>query len=513
MNILAKASFVFYVVHSVDAELEYVDQSGATVGETFTIFFRYKPGKNPNARSFEAKFYQTAAARLGDWTRDAGVGLADIQPPLYYFVPDIPSQNPDDANEWLDAKLVVRANPTKDFESTAEEHTYFLKITMIRGEDDDSPGPGIVTTSDDTSDELPEVSTSSTNNADGTITVTATKPSQETIDEALTETESATATGWVIRSRAQGRYWGQWIKAYERIDDHLSSVIDDDFISTLIQEDLPETDVSGIRRGVNAVLDIINYVIEYTMEPNVEVEVRPTYQLLNTLHGHTVEFIDDATGRVAGHYVIKDNTGTVVEILPEGTVVENRKGESIRVGGRRISFLTTSRGEWTIIRPGGHKTIVPHPLSDQQREIVGSASRVTFSYPAYTIIPTQPISLRLIPILGPLGAWLNSAVIRWDEPLSIASGTATGQGQAVYRYKFDRTEHLNPRFDGTWQSVTAGDKHVTLNNVLQGVNYRIQVQAGTYYRFNNVPDINGNLINVDKYVWGDISTTYYPNFT
>ncbi len=202
------ANFIFHVMTTTDADIEERDGNdfdNVGTGSVFTVLFQYKPGRNPISHGFRAWTYTTPEGRETDFEADTGTGLAMNTPQNIIFTPNAP-QSASNPNEWLFGQMIARTEAREAFDDDAEDHTYYLKITILQGQqgttnvpgsesvevspDETPPGPGhVANLSSETDDEA------------NTITVTWEAP----IDD-----NGAEVTGYEVRVRAGGTGWTNW---------------------------------------------------------------------------------------------------------------------------------------------------------------------------------------------------------------------------------------------------------------------------------------------------------------
>ena len=131
------AGFIFHVIATTDADIEgrYNEDTFNNVGTgtTFVVLFRYKPGRNPIAHGFRAWTYTTSEGRETDFEADMGTGLAMNTPQNILFTPNAP-QSASNPNEWLFGQMIARTEAREAFDDDATGHTYYLKISILQGQ-------------------------------------------------------------------------------------------------------------------------------------------------------------------------------------------------------------------------------------------------------------------------------------------------------------------------------------------------------------------------------------------
>ena len=139
------ADFIFHVMTTTDADIEgrYNEDTFNNVGTgtTFVVLFRYKPGRSPIAHGFRAWTYMTSEGRETDFEADMGTGLASNTPQNILFTPNAP-QSASNPNEWLFGQMIARTEAREAFDDDAEDHTYYLKISILQGEQGAATVPG-----------------------------------------------------------------------------------------------------------------------------------------------------------------------------------------------------------------------------------------------------------------------------------------------------------------------------------------------------------------------------------
>ena len=203
------AGFIFHVIATTDADIEgrYNEDTFNNVGTgtTFVVLFRYKPGRNPIAHGFRAWTYMTSEGRETDFEADMGTGLAMNTPQNILFTPNAP-QSASNPNEWLFGQMIARTEAREAFDDDAEDHTYYLKISILQGQQGATtavPGSESVEVSPETPPGPGPVAnlSSQTNAEDNTITVTW---------EAPTDNNGAEVTGYEVRVQAGGTGFTNW---------------------------------------------------------------------------------------------------------------------------------------------------------------------------------------------------------------------------------------------------------------------------------------------------------------
>ena len=222
------ADFIFNVIATTDADIEgrYNEDTFNNVGTgtVFVVLFRYRPGRSPQAHGFRAWVYTTPEGRETDFEADTGTGLATNTPQNIIFIPNVPrsASNPD---EWLYGQMIARTEEREAFDDEATGHTYYLKISILQGEqgaatvpgsesvevspDETPPGPGHVANfSSEADDET------------NTITINAEEPEDNNGSE---------VTGYEVRVRARGTGFSNWEIALFPLP------IDADFLASAIE--------------------------------------------------------------------------------------------------------------------------------------------------------------------------------------------------------------------------------------------------------------------------------------
>ena len=203
------ADFIFNVIATTDADIEgrYNEDTFNNVGTgtTFVVLFRYKPGRNPIAHGFRAWTYTTSEGRETDFEADMGTGLAMNTPQNILFTPNAP-QSASNPNEWLFGQMIARTEDRDAFDDEATDHTYYLKISILQGEQEATTVPGsesVEVSPDETPPGPSHVANFSSEADDEANTITVTW-------EAPTDDNGAEVTGYEVRVRAGGTGFTNW---------------------------------------------------------------------------------------------------------------------------------------------------------------------------------------------------------------------------------------------------------------------------------------------------------------
>ena len=202
------ADFIFNVIATTDADIEgrYNEDTFNNVGTgtVFVVLFRYRPGRSPQAHGFRAWVYTTPEGRETDFEADTGTGLATNTPQNIIFIPNVPrsASNPD---EWLYGQMIARTEEREAFDDEATDHTYYLKISILQGQQGATtvPGSESVEVSPETPPGPGPVANLSSEIDDEANTITVTW-------ETPTDDNGAEVTGYEVRVRAGGTGFTNW---------------------------------------------------------------------------------------------------------------------------------------------------------------------------------------------------------------------------------------------------------------------------------------------------------------
>lgn len=483
MNTLAQSEFTIIALSEESEEAESLfaeirdntgDSEDLPPGGTLTINFEYRPGYNPSAHAFDVKFYISSSARSNSVKEGQDyVGLHMYPPTQVTIFPEAPDTT-GDPKVWKDgyvtAKIPDRDSlgvPIDPHQSGSEvddgvpDLIYYAKVSILQNSPQDdsyieeytgSSAGGVGT-------ELPPAKNVvvTEDPITNTVTVTHDQPTDTEISSSLTNSETATLS--LIEKRVGVKIAGvlrfeSWARAL------ISEAIDYSYIETLIGE-----------HDLGSQIDFPSERVE------VEVQLRPRYEITNSLTGASVYYQKSVSDPSIGQWRIHKSDGTPVTIpyqgqnistLPQGTNVE-----------------TTLSGAQVITLPNGQQYKVPPSGTSGNLRAYGAIVTKTFNFPLNMWGPSPPTGFGGSTFLNPNDLTMGSALLLWGIP---ADNGRASISEYQYRYR-----KIRPILQNSFNSFTSTGtvRNAAIHGLEAGATYQFEVRA------KNSADIFGQIAQLE----------------